>query len=255
MAAPFWPPRRSRWLAVAALALAAAPTGGQIPQTFTNLQVLPKEVSRGELVGIMRGWASALGVRCTHCHVGPDDLQGMDFATDERPTKRAAREMQRMVQTINAGALQALPPSERPRQTVSCMTCHRGAPLPPLPIDEELVQVARSRGAAAAVERYRELRREHGEDGQYDFRPHGLGGAVVRLSEAGQTEEALALARLAAEQHPEVARVHLLLGGILQRRGERAAAVDALRRALALDPQLADAQRALQELTAAAPTP
>jgi hypothetical protein len=31
--------------------------------------------------------------------------------------------------------------------------------------------------------------------------------------------------------------------------------VEALRRALALDPQLADAQRALQELTAAAPTP
>jgi hypothetical protein len=243
-----------RLLLVTALALTAAPTGGQIPQQFTNLQVLPKEIPRGELIGLMRGWASALGVRCHHCHVGPDDLQGMDFATDERPTKRAAREMQRMVLAINGSTLPALPAGERPRQPVTCMSCHRGAAVPPLPLDEELVRAAQS-GGAAAVARYRELRRDHGDDGQYDFRPQALGWAVLRLRDAGRSDEALALARLAVEQHPDVARAHLLLAGALLARGEREPAEEPLRRALALDPTLVEAQRALQELSTPTPTP
>jgi hypothetical protein len=68
---------------------------GPDPQAFTNLKVLPKEIPRAELVATMRGFAGALGVRCTHCHVGPDDLQGMDFATDEKPAKQVARTMLR----------------------------------------------------------------------------------------------------------------------------------------------------------------
>ena len=76
-------------LLVAASMLAEA----QIPQTFKNLQALPKDIPRAELVSTMRGVAGGLGVRCTHCHVGPDNLEGMDFASDEKPTKRAARLM------------------------------------------------------------------------------------------------------------------------------------------------------------------
>jgi hypothetical protein len=234
------------------LAGAGGPARGQIPETFTNLQVLPKEVTRRELVGIMRGWAAALDVRCNHCHVGPDDLRGMDFATDEQPTKRAAREMHKMVLAINGGTLATLPPTDRPRQAVTCMTCHRGSARPPLPLDEELVEVARDRGAAAAVERYGTLRREHRDDGRYDFRPQVLTTAATRLAEDGKAEEALALARLGVEQHPDVARMHALLG-LLLRRSDRAAAAVALRRALELDPQMDSARQALQELEAPVP--
>ncbi len=35
----------------------------QIPDKFTNLKVLPKDISKGELVGIMRAFSGALGVR------------------------------------------------------------------------------------------------------------------------------------------------------------------------------------------------
>ena len=85
--------------AIVSTAVLASPASAQIPQTFTNLQVLPKDIPRAQLVSTMRGFAGALGVRCTHCHVGPDDLQGMDFATDEKESKKIARTMLRMVRT------------------------------------------------------------------------------------------------------------------------------------------------------------
>ncbi|MCR4375361.1 MAG: hypothetical protein NUW22_10970, partial [Acidobacteria bacterium] len=35
-----------------------------------NLQVLPKEMTRQEVTALMRTVTAALGVQCTHCHVG-----------------------------------------------------------------------------------------------------------------------------------------------------------------------------------------
>ena len=37
-----------------------------------NLQVLPADISPGELSRIMRGNALGLGVRCQYCHVGEE---------------------------------------------------------------------------------------------------------------------------------------------------------------------------------------
>jgi thioredoxin reductase len=50
-------------------AFVGAPVPGQIPDKFTNLKVLPKDISKQELQSTMRGFAFALGVRCEHCHV------------------------------------------------------------------------------------------------------------------------------------------------------------------------------------------
>ena len=55
----------------------------QIPDKFSNLKVLPKDISKGELIGNMKNAAIGLGVRCTFCHVGEgDDLSTFDFASD-----------------------------------------------------------------------------------------------------------------------------------------------------------------------------
>ncbi|HEX3155425.1 MAG TPA: hypothetical protein VHV32_12410, partial [Candidatus Angelobacter sp.] len=56
----------------------------QIPDKFTNLQVLSKETPKAELVSIMRTYAGDLGVRCGFCHTGgdPNTLQGVNFASD-----------------------------------------------------------------------------------------------------------------------------------------------------------------------------
>jgi len=109
------------------------------PERITNAQVLPADIGAQPLRQTMVGFARALGVRCTFCHVGPEGapLNQLDFASDANPHKNVARGMIRMTQRLNAETLPAiLGPSEQPR--VTCSTCHRGAStpetaLPPLP--------------------------------------------------------------------------------------------------------------------------
>ena len=85
-----------------------------------------KDVPAQQLLDIMNGgYATALGVRCTHCHVEDD------FASDEKRPKRAAREMAAMHWDINQrlAAMQNLEgaPEER---FINCATCHRGSTDP-----------------------------------------------------------------------------------------------------------------------------
>jgi len=67
------------------------------------------------------GYARALGVTCTHCHV-----EG-DFASDDKRPKQAAREMAVMHRMINQelGKMKHLrgSPDER---AINCAACHRG---------------------------------------------------------------------------------------------------------------------------------
>ena len=55
-----------------ALMLVAGLAVGQIPDEFQNLQVLPKDVEKRQLVDLMKSFCAALDVRCTHCHVGEE---------------------------------------------------------------------------------------------------------------------------------------------------------------------------------------
>ena len=118
--------------ALSVVMLSAAGISAQIPETFTNLQVLPKQIPRRDLVPIMRNFALNLGVRCQHCHVGEgDDLSKFDFASDARPAKAVARKMLRMVTTINDQLLTGVgEPAPAGTQKVTCFTCHRGAIKP-----------------------------------------------------------------------------------------------------------------------------
>jgi hypothetical protein len=116
------------WMAAAWTAASAGPAdqGLPIPQQFTNLQILPKATSQAELLDIMKSFATDLGVRCEHCHVGEgNDLTRFDFAADTRPAKDIARRMIRMTVTINNELLKGIGrPSDEPK--VTCQTCHRG---------------------------------------------------------------------------------------------------------------------------------
>ena len=71
----------------------AGPGGGPrfTPPTPKNLQVLPKEMDGRQVMGVMRGFTQALGVRCVYCHVpgaNEQDLSTFDFASDEKATRR-----------------------------------------------------------------------------------------------------------------------------------------------------------------------
>ena len=108
----------------------ALTAGTQLPQKYTNLQVLPKNIPPGDLVATMKGFTAALGVRCEHCHVGEgNDLSKFDFASDAKPTKKVARTMVHMVEHINTEHLKGIgDPARQPK--VTCFTCHQGMKTP-----------------------------------------------------------------------------------------------------------------------------
>ena len=89
-----------------------------------NLQVL--KVTTPQLIGIMRGFNTGLGVQCTFCHVRGD------FASDENRHKVIARRMITMNQEIND---KLRPPDANTaaadvQAKVTCYTCHRGEEHP-----------------------------------------------------------------------------------------------------------------------------
>src|SRR3989442_521990 len=70
----------------------AAAQGRFPPDSFTNLKVLSKTIDQRTLIATMRGFALALGVRCTYCHVGPEGapLDSLSFAKDDKRTQKVA---------------------------------------------------------------------------------------------------------------------------------------------------------------------
>src|SRR5438105_10773498 len=99
-----------------------------------NLQVLPKDWTRQQVVQVMQGFNMALGVACSYCHVemvgAPLNEKGLvpiDAAPDDKQTKKTARVMLRMVNQINdtLGSQVGKPAAEVVK--VQCATCHRGA--------------------------------------------------------------------------------------------------------------------------------
>ncbi|MGE5178738.1 MAG: c-type cytochrome [Bacteroidota bacterium] len=74
------------------------------PEHAKNLKVLSRDTAPDRLRTTMFGFTRALGVRCSHCHVGDEGqpLSTYDFASDRNPKKNMARGMMRMVRDVNA---------------------------------------------------------------------------------------------------------------------------------------------------------
>lgn len=217
------------------------------PDSLVNLQVLPKNMPVTQVIGTMRNFAGALGVRCQHCHVGEEGmpLERFDFVSDEKRTKSVARQMMRMTQEINR-RLDTLPGRTSPGLAVQCVTCHRGVARP-VPLATLVGDVAVSAGADSAVRAYRALRaRYHGRDA-YDFGELSLNSAALRLGRERRFDEAFALLRLNEEMFPQAASVHLFRGNVSLQRGDTAAAEAAFREALRRDPQ-SDARGRLRDI-------
>jgi hypothetical protein len=68
-----------------------------IPDHFTNLIVLPTTITKPELMGVMKQFAVTMEVRCSYCHAVSDDLSEGSFASDEKPTKKEARKLMRLI--------------------------------------------------------------------------------------------------------------------------------------------------------------
>jgi hypothetical protein len=117
--------RHSAWRLFAAFLAVSALSAQPQPPAPQNLQVLPKDMPRQELIQTMRLFNQALGVQCDHCHVE------REFAKDDKPAKIVARAMIRMVHDQKENADKYLPGGREAK--VACWTCHRGSPMIELP--------------------------------------------------------------------------------------------------------------------------
>ena len=247
-------------LALLAAAALAAPTraAAQIPERFENLKVLPRDIPRDSLIQIMRGFALSLGVRCQYCHVqrtGADGRETFDFKADEKDPKEKARFMMRMVRDLNTQVLPNVPHRRDPPVSVSCVTCHRGLPVPTT-LDRILAAAVDSGGAAAAIARYRQLRTEPNlASGRYDFSETTVSELARRLAVQGKTAEAAALLEMNGEFYPRSAQIDFQLGEVYRQRGERDKALVRYRMAQEKDPNNPQIRRRIDEITGAAAPP
>jgi len=228
----------------------ALPAAAQIPDKFENLQVLPKDITKQELVPIMRGIATGLGVRCNHCHVGPDNLREMDFKSDEKQEKATAREMMKMVAKINGESLANIKTGRETRVKVECVTCHHGVAVP-MRIEQIVADTVARDGVEAAKTRYLELKEKYYGRAAYDFGAPPLTSVADDLAQAEKLDDALAVAEFAVEQNPAEVWPKLVVANLHAQRGEKEQAIAGLKKVLELDPENRMAKGLLQRLEAA----
>ena len=233
-------------LASPVVARAQAP-GGQPPPPPKNLQILPKDISRPELIARMQGISQALGVRCQFCHVDDDPGRANDMASDEKPPKNMARAMMRFTGDLNARLATALGKPAAEITQVQCATCHRGVPIPKQ-ITEILAETAAQKGMPAAADQYRELRQKFYGGQSYDFSEGALAAFAQREVQADKPDEALQYLQLNLEFYPKSARTYLGMAQAYNRKGDKDQAIKNVEKALELDPENGQAKRMLAQL-------
>ena len=207
----------------------------------TNLQVLPKEWTRQQVVQVMRNFTVALGARCSDCHVEDDD------ASDAKPMKEQARAMMRMTTAINDTHLSGLPGRQEPSVRVTCITCHRGVARPE-PIEAIVRRTVVEEGVDAALQRYGELRARYYGGFAYDLTDRPLVAVAEALAE-GNALAARRVLEASLELDPRSAPTLFALARIHDAADEKDKAVEYYRRGLEIQPGSAQAQRRLRELT------
>jgi len=122
-----------------ALSIAASMPQEREPPKLVNLKVFPKKISYRELDHTMDIWSASLGVRCNFCHVRDAQTNKMDFASDAKPEKHAAREMFKMTAKINSKYFNAKKDSLGMVMAsgINCYTCHKGTSHPEVKLPEE----------------------------------------------------------------------------------------------------------------------
>ncbi len=222
----------------------------QVPDKFTNLKVLPKEISKQDLISTMRAFSSALGEHCDYCHVHKDGnpRNDMDWAADDLKAKTTARVMMQMIHTINATEIPKITTAHLDRVEVRCRTCHHGQARPIL-IEDVLTGAYQAAGIDSVETKYEELRKEYYGSDTFNFGEGMLPSLGEKLAGQGKPAETVKFAEYNLRWFPQSGVAHLMLGQAHAAAGEKDAAVEDLKKAVELDPSLEEnAQRILSRL-------
>jgi hypothetical protein len=126
-------------------------------ETFKNLKVLG-DVQSIRLMAAMQSMRGSLGETCLSCHL----TQQKDFASDEKKPKLVAREMIRMTNQIDRDWFAG-------KVRVTCWTCHRGEPQPPIgsfgkTLPEHFAKLSPAKLALPAAKMFKDVRELKGFD-------------------------------------------------------------------------------------------
>ncbi len=225
-----------KWIVLVGIVSWTVPAAAQFPEKFTNLKVLPKDISRAELQSTMRGFAFALNVRCEHCHVektGGKKFE-MDFAADDKEAKKTARVMLEMVAAINHNYISKV--SKTSPIQVQCVTCHHGL-TQPRTLNSVLAEAVDQKGIDSAVALYHELRQKYYGSGQYDFGETSLNQLSEVLLAQKRSKEGLAIMEMNFDSnHPDSVWAYHLLAMAHQANGQIENAIADYRKVLELHP-------------------
>jgi hypothetical protein len=237
------------WPGLLSLCLAGPAAAQWPPERLENLKFFPADIPVRALIDTMAGFTRALGVRCTHCHVGQEGqpLETYDFASDEKAAKLKAREMLRMVAAINGEHLAKLTDRREPPITVTCTTCHRGV-TEPRPLQQVLLTAYDAAGADSAEAAYRALRARYYGRAAYDFGEVPLTNMASALRARGRVADAVRFYVLNTEFSPASAFAHWQAAEGHLAAGDTAAAVASLERTLAINATHQEAKRRLEAL-------
>ena len=231
------------------LAAAQPPAGGAQPPPppMTNLQIIPKDTPRAQVLQTMQAITAALGVQCNYCHVFEGRGGRNDMAADDKPTKKAARGMMLLTREINGKLPDAVGKPAEAATRVGCATCHRGVPIPKQ-LTDVVTDAAASGGAAAGLAKYKELREKFYGGQSYDFSENGLLQIAQRANAANKPDDAVAYLQANLEYYPKSARSYLLMSQAHMAKQDKAAALKDLEKAIELDPNNAQAKAQLENL-------
>ncbi len=184
--------------------------------------------------------SKALGVHCDYCHSAP---RGSGL---KEPKKDIALAMMAMTRDLNAKVQEATGKPAGEVSEVKCVTCHRGVAIPQ-PLSAIILGTVAEKGGVAAVEQYRDLRKQYFSRDAYDFSEDALLQMIQRVVQ-GRPDDAIALLRMNLEFNPQSARTYALLGFAYTRKVDDASAITNLEKSLELDPTNAMVRGQLEQL-------
>lgn len=219
------------------------------PEKAKNLKVLPANTSQAQLRQTMFAFSNALGVNCIHCHVAGEfnDWSTYDFAADDKPTKRIARVMFKMVDYINNDAMSEVSEIRERSVDVSCMTCHRGNTTPKS-LQQTLAEVIEAEGIRAGIREYHRLKERYQHGMAFDFSEAPLNLLGYQLMGENKLDEAIEIFKLNVEEYPNNFNPYDSLAEAFMKNGQLRLAEIYYSKSLALNPENDNALQMLEQL-------
>ncbi len=216
----------------------AVTTNAQMPDKFTNLKVLPKDITKDKLHDIMDSFTEGLGVNCAFCHVNNEKTHKMEFSLDQKTAKLKARIMLKMVMAINKNYLSQLSEFSDNIEQVKCITCHRGNKKPKM-LEDVLYSTIQKEGIDSAITTYHQLHDQYYGGFTYDFKDHTLVKLIQMLDKDQKYDDAMKIAQLNLEMYPNSGVATYGLGQAYEAKGDKGKAIEAYKKAIELMPRAA----------------